>query len=100
MSLQSLPVGDGPPPDATHLVGVDEAGFETAMAGQRARSEWKGTGDEAVEELHRQIANELGEVRFLGYDSTTAKAPVRALVVNGQRADRARKGDRVEKAGF
>jgi len=79
-----------------HAVGVDEAGFETAMAGQRARSEWKGTGDEAVEELHRQIANELGEVRFLGYDSTTAKAPVRALVVNGQRADRARKGDRVE----
>jgi alanyl-tRNA synthetase len=79
-----------------HAVGVDEAGFETAMAGQRARSEWKGTGDEAVEELHRQIANELGEVRFLGYESTAAKAPVRALVVNGQRADRARKGDRVE----
>jgi ribonuclease HII len=26
MGLQSLPVGDGPPPDATHLVGVDEAG--------------------------------------------------------------------------
>ncbi|MEY2668366.1 MAG: hypothetical protein RJA59_1004, partial [Pseudomonadota bacterium] len=79
-----------------HAVGVDEAGFETAMAEQRARSEWKGTGDEAVGEIHRQIANELGEVRFLGYDATVAKAPVRALVVNGQRADRARKGDRVE----
>jgi len=26
MALQTLPVGDGPPPDATHLVGVDEAG--------------------------------------------------------------------------
>ncbi len=79
-----------------HAVGVDEAGFETAMAGQRARSEWKGTGDEAVAELHRQIASELGEVRFVGYESTAAKAPVRVLVVNGQRADRARKGDRVE----
>ena len=79
-----------------HTVGVDEAGFETAMAEQRARSEWKGTGDEAVGEIHRQIANELGEVRFLGYEATVAKAPVRALVVNGQRADRARKGDRVE----
>ena len=79
-----------------HTVGVDEAGFETAMAEQRARSEWKGTGDEAVEELYRQIANELGEVRFLGYEATVAKAPVRALVVDGQRADRARKGDRVE----
>jgi alanyl-tRNA synthetase len=79
-----------------HAVGVDEAGFETAMAGQRARSEWKGTGDEAVAELHRQLASELGEVRFVGYESTAGKAAVRALVVNGQRADRARKGDRVE----
>ncbi len=79
-----------------HAVGVDEAGFETAMAGQRARSEWKGTGDEAVAELHRQIAGELGEVRFVGHESSAAKAPVRVLVVNGQRTDRARKGDRVE----
>ena len=78
-----------------HAVGVDEAGFETAMAEQRARSEWKGSGEEAVEELYREIANELGEVKFLGYESTAAKAPVRALVVGGQRAERARKGDRV-----
>ena len=53
-----------------HAVGVDEAGFETAMAEQRARSEWKGTGEEAVAELHRQIASELGEVQFLGYEAT------------------------------
>ncbi len=79
-----------------HAVGVDEAGFEAAMAGQRARSEWKGSGEEAVTELHRQIGNELGEIRFVGYDSTGAKSPVRALVVNGKRADRAHKGDRVE----
>ncbi len=79
-----------------HAVGVDEAGFESAMSEQRARSEWKGSGEEAVEELHRQIANDLGEVKFLGYEATTARSPVRALLVNGQRADRARKGDRVE----
>ncbi len=79
-----------------HAVGVDEAGFESAMAEQRARSEWKGSGDEAVGEIHRQIASELGEVRFLGYEATSARAPVRALVVNGRRADRAAKGDRVE----
>ncbi|MEI7705606.1 MAG: alanine--tRNA ligase [Deltaproteobacteria bacterium] len=79
-----------------HAVGVDEAGFEVAMEAQRARSEWKGSGEEAVTELHRQIANELGEVRFTGYEATGAKSPVRALVVNGKRADRAGKGDRVE----
>jgi alanyl-tRNA synthetase len=79
-----------------HTVGVDEAGFEAAMAEQRSRSEWKGTGDQAVEEIHRQIANELHEVKFLGYDTTVARAPVKALVVNGRRAERAGKGDRVE----
>jgi alanyl-tRNA synthetase len=79
-----------------HAVGVDEAGFEAAMAEQRARSEWKGSGEEAVEEIHRQIANELAEVKFLGHDATAGKAPVKALVVNGRRADRAGKGDRVE----
>jgi alanyl-tRNA synthetase len=79
-----------------HTVGVDEAGFEAAMAEQRARSEWKGSGEEAVADLHRKIANEVGEVGFLGYETTSARSPVKALVVNGQRADRARKGDRVE----
>ncbi len=79
-----------------HAVGVDEAGFEAAMAEQRARSEWKGSGEEAVEEIHRQIAKELAEVRFLGFDATAGKAPVKALLVNGRRADRAGKGDRVE----
>ena len=77
-------------------VGVDEKGFEDAMAEQRARSEWKGSGEEAVGEIHRQIANEVGEVRFLGYETTRARSPVRALLVNGRRADRARRGDRVE----
>src|SRR5512136_532421 len=79
-----------------HAVGVDEAGFEKAMAEQRARSEWKGTGDEAVADLHRRIAAEVGEVAFLGYETGRARSAVRALVVNGQRADRAAKGDRVE----
>jgi alanyl-tRNA synthetase len=79
-----------------HAVGVDEAGFEAAMAEQRARSEWKGSGEEAVAALHQAIAGELGEVRFTGYEATRGAAPVRALVVNGHRADRARRGDRVE----
>jgi alanyl-tRNA synthetase len=79
-----------------HAVGVDEAGFEAAMAEQRARSEWKGSGEEAVADLHRRIAGEVGEVAFLGYETPRARSAVRALVVNGQRADRAAKGDRVE----
>ena len=92
----------GFPMDLTRVIaaenglGVDEAGFDRAMAEQRARSEWKGSGETAVAELHRQIAAEVGDVKFVGYDAPTAKAEVKALLVNGVRAAQARAGDKVE----
>ncbi|HEX8909634.1 MAG TPA: alanine--tRNA ligase [Anaeromyxobacteraceae bacterium] len=75
---------------------VDEPGFDKHMAEQRARSEWKGSGEEAAGDLYKRIATELGETKFLGYDTTAARAEVTALIVNGARAARAVKGDRVE----
>jgi alanyl-tRNA synthetase len=92
----------GFPMDLTRVIAaerglsVDEAGFDRAMAEQRARSEWKGSGETAVTELHKQIAAELGEVAFLGYEKPRARAEVKALIAGGARAARARKGDRVE----
>jgi alanyl-tRNA synthetase len=92
----------GFPMDLTRVIaaerglGVDEPGFDRHMAEQRARSEWKGSGEAAVGDLHKQIAQELGEVHFLGYETPRAKAEVKALVVNGARAARARAGDHVE----
>jgi alanyl-tRNA synthetase len=77
-------------------VAVDEAGFDRAMAEQRARSEWKGSGEAAAEEIHKQIARELGEVKFLGYETPRARAEVKAIIVKGARAARARAGDKVE----
>ena len=77
-------------------VDVDRAGFDRHMAEQRARSEWKGSGDEAVGDVLKAIAQEVGEVRFLGYETGRAGSQVKALVVNGSRAARARAGDRVE----
>ena len=77
-------------------LGVDEPGFDRNMAEQRARSEWKGSGEAAVGDLHKRLAAELGEVRFLGYDTPSARAAVKALVVNGARVARARRGDEVE----
>src|SRR5512138_2409738 len=77
-------------------VGVDEAGFDRHMAEQRARSEWKGSGDQAVTDVHKQIANELGEIHFVGYETPTLKAEVKAIVANGVRAANAVKGDQVE----
>jgi alanyl-tRNA synthetase len=75
---------------------VDEAGFDRHLAEQRARSEWKGSGEQAVGDLHKQIAAELGEVHFLGYETPSAQAEVKALIANGARVARAAKGDRVE----
>jgi alanyl-tRNA synthetase len=89
MDLTRVVVGE-------HGLGVDEAGFEKHLAEQRARSEWKGSGETAVTDLHKAIAAELGETSFLGYEAESAHSEVIALVVNGARASAASQGDRVE----
>ncbi len=75
---------------------VDEAGFQKLLDEQRARADFGGSGAQAVGDLHKHIAGELGEVKFLGYEVTSAQSQVRALVANGKRAERARTGDKVE----
>jgi alanyl-tRNA synthetase len=92
----------GFPMDLTRVIagerglGVDEAGFDRHMAEQRARSEWKGSGEQAVTDLHKQIAAELGETHFLGYETPSARAEVKAILANGARVARARAGDEIE----
>ncbi len=92
----------GFPMDLTRVIAgerglsVDEAGFDRNMAEQRARSEWKGSGEQAVTDLHKQIAQELGETRFVGYETTQAKAEVKAILANGVRVAKATQGQKVE----
>jgi len=92
----------GFPMDLTRVIaaerglGVDEAGFDRNMAEQRARSEWKGSGEQAVTDLHKQIATELGETRFVGYETTRAQAEVKAILADGARVARATQGQKVE----
>lgn len=76
---------------------VDVAGFESAMARQKAeaRKSWAGSGDNADEKIWFQIADESGATEFLGYDSDTAEAVIQALVVNGALVAEARAGDTV-----
>ncbi|HZZ83856.1 MAG TPA: alanine--tRNA ligase [Anaeromyxobacteraceae bacterium] len=94
----------GFPMDLTRVIagerglGVDEPGFDKHLAEQRARSEWKGSGEAAVGDLYKAIAQELGETRFVGYERTVTRAEVKALVVNGHRAARAGEGDQVDVA--
>jgi alanyl-tRNA synthetase len=66
---------------------VDEPGFEQAMAEQRARSEFQGSGEVAVEGVFQTIADRVGPTKFLGYDSTTGASKVVALLADGVEVD-------------
>ncbi len=61
---------------------VDTAGFDAAMAKQRAeaRKAWAGSGEAATGKLWFELKDELGATEFLGYDTLTAEAQVVAIV--------------------
>jgi alanyl-tRNA synthetase len=77
--------------------GVDRAGFDQAMAAQRAaaRAAWKGSGEKASDEIWFDIAEEAGATEFTGYISNQGEGQVVALVRNGARVDSARTGEEV-----
>jgi alanyl-tRNA synthetase len=81
----------------TNGIGVDRAGFDTAMAEQKraARAAWKGSGDKASDEVWYDIADELGGTEFTGYVGTEGEGQVVALVKDGKRVDKAGQGDSV-----
>jgi len=62
---------------------VDEAGFDQEMAAQRARSEFHGSGEVAVEGVFQKIAERVGPTKFLGYEATSGTSKVLALVADG-----------------
>ena len=78
-------------------LGVDRAGFDTAMEHQRAeaRAAWKGSGDAATEAIWFDIREAFGASEFLGYETERAEARVVALVAGGERVDQAGAGDDV-----
>src|SRR4029079_4787135 len=77
---------------------VDVAGFETAMAGQRAkaRAAWAGSGEAADETVWLDLADRLAQTEFLGYDTETAEVQIVALVVGGQPVEGAEIGTEVQ----
>jgi alanyl-tRNA synthetase len=77
--------------------GVDRAGFDTAMAGQKAaaRAAWKGSGEQASGEIWFDIADEFGGTEFTGYAATEGEGQVVALVKDGKRVDAVGVGETV-----
>lgn len=76
---------------------VDRAGFDAAMAEQKAaaRAAWKGSGDKASDEIWFDIAEELGGTEFTGYAATEGEGTVVALIRDGERVNAAITGDEV-----
>ncbi len=78
-------------------IGVDRAGYDAAMARQKAaaRAAWKGSGQAADGEVWFDIAEREGASEFIGYSATTGEAQVVALVREGKEVQSAAAGDAV-----
>ena len=76
-------------------IGVDRAGFDAAMARQKAaaRAAWKGSGEAAAGEVWFDIAEEFGATEFTGYTSLEGEAQVVAIVKEGKRLKKAEAGE-------
>jgi len=76
---------------------VDRAGFDAAMAEQKAaaRAAWKGSGDKASDDIWFDIAEEHGGTEFTGYGATEGEGRVVAIIRDGARVKAAQTGDEV-----
>jgi alanyl-tRNA synthetase len=77
---------------------VDQAGFDAAMAEQKAkaRAAWKGSGAKASEDIWFDLAEQYGATEFTGYSGDEGEGVVLAIVKDGARVEQAEIGDTVE----
>ncbi len=77
---------------------IDEAGFESCMEEQRkkARKHWKGSGEEAVGPIYRELIEQGNTVNFIGYKEMQTSSKVVALLHDGEQVSQARVGEQVE----
>jgi alanyl-tRNA synthetase len=78
-------------------IGVDTAGFDSAMAAQRrrARQAWTGSGQQAEGVVWLALRERVGPSVFRGYEELTTTGQVLALVKDGVEVERAAAGETV-----
>ncbi len=77
---------------------VDTAGFDTAMAEQKAkaRAAWAGSGETKDAAIWFDLAEQHGATEFLGYDTEEAEGQILSLVQDGATVDEAGLGQQVQ----
>ncbi|MEM7508703.1 MAG: alanine--tRNA ligase [Pseudomonadota bacterium] len=77
---------------------VDVAGFDAAMAAQKAkaRAAWSGSGEAAEDTVWLGLRDEMGATEFLGYEAEQAEGQILAIVSDGARASIAEAGNAVQ----
>lgn len=69
----------------TRGISVDQAGFDSAMARQKAeaRKNWTGSGEAATSAVWFAVADKAGATEFLGYEAEESDGEILALVRDG-----------------
>lgn len=77
---------------------VDQAGFDEAMAAQKAaaRAAWSGSGGTAEQAVYLELADKFGGTEFLGYSREETEAEIKTILADGKIVDDAKAGDKVE----
>lgn len=77
---------------------VDTAGFDAAMAEQKAkaRAAWAGSGETKDAAIWFDLAEQHGATEFLGYDTEEAEGQILALVQDGAAVETASEGQPVQ----
>ncbi|HMK60360.1 MAG TPA: alanine--tRNA ligase [Dissulfurispiraceae bacterium] len=76
---------------------LDEDGFnrEMQLQRERARASWVGEED-AIATIYKELASEIGETHFTGYDLLESESIIKAILKNGKVVTEAIAGDEVE----
>ncbi len=77
---------------------IDEAGFETCMERQReqAREHWKGSGEEGISQIYKELHSNGLRTIFVGYNEMSAYAKVTSIIKKGMEVEQAEAGDTIE----
>jgi len=76
-------------------VEVDVENFNQMMKEQkeRARKNWKGTGDQEDQKNWFKITENLGSTEFLGYDQTESESEITSIVKSDSKTDQLNEGE-------